>query len=136
MRSSTNRQAIVPPMRFPLAAAAAAAVVVLTAHAAGAAGPSLIVGAAEDDGKAGTVTEAKSRLDLLKLAGLQVVRVTAIWDPTDPHPAANDVEALGNLTAAAKLDGMDVFVSVYNFGSRTTPLTDEQQASFANYAAE
>jgi hypothetical protein len=72
----------------------------------------------------------------LKLANLQAVRVTAIWDPTDPHPAPSDVEALSNLTAAAKLDAIDVFVSVYNFGSRTTPLTDEQQASFANYAAE
>ena len=29
-----------------------------------------------------------------------------------------------------------MFVSVYNFGSRTTPLTADDQASFANYAAE
>jgi hypothetical protein len=95
-----------------------------------------IVGAAEDDVKAGTLAEAKARLDLLSLAGLQAVRVTAIWDPADPHPTADMLLALNNLTAAAKLDAIDVFVSVYNFGSRTTPLTDEQQASFANFAAE
>jgi hypothetical protein len=123
-------------MRFPLAAAAVAAVVLLVAPAAYPAGPSLIVGAAEDDVKAGSLAEAKARLDLLRLAGLQAVRVTAIWDPADPHPAAGELLALNNLTAAAKLDAIDVFVSVYNFGSRTTPLTDEQQASFANYAAE
>ena len=123
-------------MRFPLAAAAAAALVLLVAPAARPAGPSLMVGAAEDDVKAGTLAEAKAKLDLLRLAGLQAVRVTAIWDPADPHPSANMLLALNNLTAAAKLDAIDVFVSVYNFGSRTTPLTDEQQASFANFAAE
>jgi hypothetical protein len=136
MWSSTNGQAIVPPMRFPLAAATAAAVVLLAAPAARSAGPTLVVGAAEDDVKAGTVAEAKARLDLLKLAGLEAVRVTAVWDPANPHPAPGEVEALNNLTAAAKLDAIDVFVSVYNFGSRTTPLTDDEQASFANYAAE
>ena len=30
---------------------------------------------------------------------------------------------------------MRVFVSVYNFGSRTTPLSDADQASFAGHAA-
>ncbi|MGE5274393.1 MAG: hypothetical protein ACM3QU_11645 [Verrucomicrobiota bacterium] len=122
-------------MRLPLAAAAAAAVL-LIAPSARAAGPSLLVGAAEDDVKAGTLAEAKAKLDLLKLAGLEAVRVTAIWDPGDPHPSAAEVDALNNLTAAAKLDAVDVFVSVYNFGSRTTPLTADQQASFASFAAE
>jgi hypothetical protein len=99
-------------MRFPLAAAAAAALVLLVAPAARSAGPLLIVGAAEDDVKAGTLAEAKARLDLLSLAGLQAVRVTAIWDPADPHPTADMLLALNNLTAAAKLDAIDVFVSV------------------------
>ena len=122
-------------MRFPLAAAAAA-VVFLIAPTARSAGPSLVVGAAEDDVKAGTLAEAKAKLDLLKLGGLEAVRVTAIWDPTDPHPSAAEVEALNNLTAAGKLDAIDVYVSVYNFGSKTTPLTADKQASFASYAAE
>jgi hypothetical protein len=119
-----------------LLAAAAAATALLVAPAASAGGPSLIVGAAEDNVKAGTLTEAKAKLDLLKLAGLDAVRVTSIWDPENPDPTATEVADLTNLVAAAKLDGLDVFVSVYNFGSRTTPLTAAAQASFANHAAE
>jgi hypothetical protein len=136
LTGDSSSQAIVPPMRFPLAVATAAAVVLLAAPTIRAAGPSLVVGAAEDEVKAGTVAEAKARLDLLSLAGLRAVRVTAIWDPANPHPMQGEIDALTNLTAAAKLDAIDVFLAVYNFGSRTTPLTDDQQASFAGYAAE
>jgi hypothetical protein len=118
MRSSTEDQAIVTAMRFPLGLAAAAAAVLLLAPAAG------------------TLAEAKSRLDLLRLAGLRAVRVTSIWDPAAPHPSASELAALNNLAAAAKLDAIDLFVSVYNFGTRTTPLSDDQQTSFADYAAE
>jgi hypothetical protein len=35
-----------------------------------------VVGAAEDDVRAGTIAEAKAKLDLLKLGGLEAVRVT------------------------------------------------------------
>jgi hypothetical protein len=118
-----------------LLAAAAAATALLVAPAAQAGGPSMIVGAAEDNVKAGTLTEAKAKLDLLKLAGLGAVRVTSIWDPLNPAPSQNELAALNTLTEAAKLDGLDAFVAVYHFGSRTTPLTEEQQASFAAHAA-
>ena len=118
-----------------LLAAAAAATALLVAPVAHSGGPSMIVGAAEDDVKAGTLTEAKAKLDLLKVAGLGAVRVTSIWDPAHPDPTADELTQLNNLTAAAKLDGLDVFVAVYNFGSKTTPLTADDQASFANHAA-
>jgi hypothetical protein len=103
---------------------------------AGAGGPSLIVGAAEDQVRQSTLAEAKAKMDLLRLAGLGAVRVTSIWNPDDPAPGAGEITALQNVSEAAALDGMDVFVSVYNAGSRTTPLTDDAQASFASYAAE
>jgi microcystin-dependent protein len=98
-------------------------------------GPSLLVGAAEDNVRQPTLTEAKAKLDLLKLVGMNAVRVTSIWDPANPVPDAGEVTALSNVSAAAKLDGMQMFTSVYNFGSKTTPLTDDAQVSFANYAA-
>jgi hypothetical protein len=106
----------------------------LAAPAAQAGGPGMLVGAAEDTVKADTLTEAKARLDLLKLAGLDAVRVTSIWDPTSPAPGAVELLRLRNLTQAAQLDGMKVFISVYQFGSRTTPLTDAEQASFVAHA--
>ena len=42
---------------------------------------------------------------------------------------------LHNVVAAAKLDGVQVLTSVLNAGSKTTPLTDADQADFAAYAA-
>ena len=89
------------------AAAAAAALIVLAAPAARAGGPSMMVGAAEDDVKATTLAEAKAKLDLLKLAGLDAVRVTSIWDPLNPDPPPDEITSSATwLTEAAKLDGM------------------------------
>jgi hypothetical protein len=42
---------------------------------------------------------------------------------------------LDNVVSGAALEGLKVYVSVSNFGSKTTPLTDEDQDSFAQYAA-
>src|SRR6266542_2878687 len=114
---------------------AAAAAVMLVAPAAHAGGPGMLVGAAEDNVKGATLTEAKAKLDLLKLAGLNAVRVTSIWDPNNPAPSNGELLGLRNLTEAAQLDGMSTFVSVYNFGSKTTQLSADEQASFASHAA-
>ncbi len=111
-----------------------AGVILFAAPAAQAGGPTMLVGAAEDAVKADTLTQAKAQLDMLKLAGLDAVRVTAIWDPVTGVPGADTVLQLRNLAQAAQLDGVKVFVSVYPFGSRTTPLSDADQASFAGYA--
>jgi hypothetical protein len=113
-----------------------AAAVLLPAPAGRAGGTELIIGAAEDTVKAQTLSEAKAKLDLLALAGLDAVRVTSIWDPASPDPSPSELNELNNLTAAGKLDGIEIFASVYNFGSKTTPLTDSDQASFAQYAAD
>ena len=64
------------------------------------------------------------------------MRVTSIWDPASPNIAASELTVLNNLTAAGKLDCIDVYASVYNFGSKTTPLSDADQASFAGRAAD
>jgi hypothetical protein len=111
----------------------AAAVLLVAPARAG--GPTMLIGAAEDQVKQSSLTEAKAKLDLLKLAGLNTVRVTSIWDPQNPEPSSAEITALTNLTEAGALDGIRVFISVYNFGSKTTPLTDDQQASFASHAA-
>jgi hypothetical protein len=102
------------------------------AHAGG---PKMLFGAAEDLAKQPTIADAKGKLDLLRLAGFDSVRVTSIWDPGEEAPPANELTQLRSLTGAAALTGMRVFVAVYHFGSRTTPLTAEQQDQFARYAA-
>ena len=120
-------------MRGLLLAAAAAAA--LVAGPASAGGPALLIGAAEDQVKQSSLTETKAKLDLLKLAGLNAVRVTSIWDPENPAPPPEELAALRNLVSAGQLDGIEVFVATYNFGSKTTPLSDSAQESFAAHAA-
>ena len=105
------------------------------ARAAPAAGPALLVGAAEDVVKQPTLTEAHAQMELLRLAGFQAVRVTSIWAPGLRAPTAAEQSRLANVAGAAKLSGMRVFVAVMNAGSQTTPLTDDQQTQFAQYAA-
>ncbi len=103
--------------------------------AAYAGGPSMLVGAAEDVVKQPTLVGAQAQLNLLRLAGFGAVRVTAIWAPGDRKPSESELEQIGNVAAAAELTGMGVFVAVYQFGSRTTPLTDTARTEFADFAA-
>src|SRR5262249_28603659 len=78
---------------------------------------------------------AKAQMDLAKLAGLGAIRSTAIWAPGQTTPDPTDLLALQNAAQAAQLDGIKLSVAVYQFGSKTTPLTDDDQADFAAYAA-
>jgi hypothetical protein len=115
-----------------LAAIFVALVLVPTATAGG---PAMRVGASEDQVKQRSLVDTKARLDLLRLAGLDSVRVTLIWVPGETAPSAVDETDLANLVGAAALGGIKVYVSVSQFGSGTTPLTDEQRTQFASYAA-
>src|SRR5262249_23003231 len=80
------------------AAAAAAALTMLVPNvlppSAHAGGPSLQIGAAEDDVKAPSLLETKAKLDLLRLAGLNAVRVTSTWDPLNPDPSPSEITVL------------------------------------------
>jgi hypothetical protein len=116
-----------------LCVALAAAFVLAPAARAG--GPALVLGATEDAVRAPTLAGAKAEMDLLVLAGFRGVRITQIWTPGDRAVSAHDRTILENVVAAAKLDNVTVLTSITNQGSRTTPLSDEDQADFAAYAA-
>ncbi len=107
----------------------------LLAPAAHAAGPFTLVGVAEDAVKQPDLVGAKARMTLIRLAGFDSVRITSIWAPGETRPSATEAAQLRNVAAAARLSGIRVIVSVYHFGSRTTPLTDEARAQFASYSA-
>jgi len=113
-------------------ASAAAFVLAPAAHAGG---PALVLGATEDAVRAPTLAGAKAEMDLLVLAGFRGVRITQIWTPGARALSAHDRTVLENVVAAAKLDNVTVLTSITNQGSRTTPLSDEDQADFAAYAA-
>lgn len=105
------------------------------ASAAHAGGPSLALGAAEDVVRSTSPTEAKANMTLLRLAGFRAVRITSNWLPGQTAPTEAEATVLRNVAAAAALSDVEVYVSVYHPGSRTTPLTPETRAEFASYAA-
>jgi hypothetical protein len=110
-------------------------VALATAPAAFAGGPAMTIGATEDIVKQPDLVAAKAQMDLLKLAGLRGVRMTQEWAPGQTEPGGTGFDALENAVTAAQLDGVQVILSVTNHGSRTTPLSDQDQADFATYAA-
>ena len=101
------------------------------APAAHAAGPALVVGATEDAVRKPTLAESKAQMDLIQLAGFTGVRVTQVWQPGETALSAQDAAILGNVTAAAKLDGIEVVASVLNANAKTAPLSDQDQGDFA-----
>jgi hypothetical protein len=106
------------------------------APAARAAGPQLVLGATEDAVRSTTYATAKAQMDLLVLAGFRGVRITQIWTPGARKLSNQDQNVLENVANAAKLDHVTVLTSITNQGSKTTPLTAEDQADFAAYAAD
>src|SRR5918911_1071274 len=98
-------------------------------------GPAMLIGATEDIVKQPDPVAAKAQMDLLKLAGLRAIRMTQEWAPGQTAPSGPDFDELKNAVTAAQLDGVRVVLSVTNHGSRTTPLSDQDQADFATYAA-
>ena len=103
-------------------------------HAA-AAGPAMTLGVAEDAVRAPDLPTAEAKMAQLRLAGFTAVRVTTNWEPGLVAPAADELRELRNVETAADLNGVEVYVSVYNPGQRTTPLDAAAQAQFAQYAA-
>jgi hypothetical protein len=103
------------------------------AHAGG---PFMMFGTADDVVKSHDASMAQVQMDLLKLAGMDTVRVTTIWKPGDKELAANEALNLRNVVEAGKIAGVRVIVTVMHAGSRTTPLTPESQQEFATFTAD
>jgi hypothetical protein len=120
--------------RLLLVALLAIASGVSAAHAA-AAGPAMTLGVAEDAVRAPDLPTAEAKMAHLRLAGFTAVRVTTNWEPGLTAPDADELRELRNVETAADLNGVEVYVSVYNVGQRTTPLDTTAQSQFAQYAA-
>jgi hypothetical protein len=111
---------------------ASAAVMVTPAHAGG---PSMVVGVTEDAFQQPTLVAAKAKIDLAQLVGFNAIRLSATWSPGEDKPTAGQLTLLGNAAEAANIAGMDVYISIYPFGSSVTPVGSDAQNQFANYAA-
>jgi hypothetical protein len=97
-------------------------------------GPSMLVGATEDAVRSTSPIDAKVQMDRLVAAGFRGVRITQTWAPGQREVSADDAKVLQNVASAALIDHVTVVTSVMNVGSKTTPLTDEDQLDFAAYA--
>jgi hypothetical protein len=116
---------------LPLALCLVAATLTSTAYA----GPTIFVGAAEDAARSLDAADAKAKMDLARLAGLDAIRLSAIWTPGKTKLEGDALVGFQNAVAAADLDGIRVIVSVYQSGGRATPRTARAQAQFAQFAA-
>ena len=105
------------------------------APAAQAGGSSVVFGAAEDRVRSPSAVESEAEMGLLRLAGFKAVRITSFWTPGLSEPTPHEAMVLANVGTAAALHGVRAYVSVYNEGSRTTPLTATARKEFASYAA-
>ena len=119
-------------MKRVFAAIAAALVLPSAAHAGGS---SVVFGAAEDRVRSPLAAEAELEMGLLRLAGFKAVRITSFWIPGRSEPTPHEAMVLANVSTAAALHGVRVYISVYHEGSRTTPLTVTARTQFASYVA-
>lgn len=121
---------------LPASAIAAGLFWSLASPPVSAAGAGMAVGAVEDHVRSSSLVEAEARMQVFRVSGFRAVRVTSYWTPGLSRPEDGELQTLRNVAAAARRNGVRVYVTVMHPGSRTTPLTDEAQAAFASYAAE
>jgi hypothetical protein len=99
------------------------------------AGRGMLVGAAEDSPEQPDLTMAVTKMDLARIGGLGAIRLTAQWLPGRTAPTDQELADLQNATDAAALDGIEVYLSVFQPGSRTTPRTSRARRQFAAFTA-
>jgi hypothetical protein len=90
------------------------------------------VGAAEDAAKSGG---ADAKMALAGQAGFDTIRITSIWRPGETTVAGDELATLQTVADAATANGIRLVVSVYPYGSATTPRYATTRAQFAAYAA-
>jgi len=89
---------------------------------------SFVVGAVDD-----VVRHPGPALEQLREAGFGAVGITSFWQPGLTAPAAEELAVLRDV--AARADRTRIFLSVYQPGSATTPLTPDARTQFAAYVA-
>jgi hypothetical protein len=94
-----------------------------------------VVGVVDDALAQQTRSFAQSQVDLSRDAGFDAAIVTATWKQGQRRPSGSLLHALGNVSAAAKLADMQLFVVVWHGLARETPRTPSQRADFAAFCA-
>jgi hypothetical protein len=125
-----------PPVLIAVLCAALVAAVAAAVAAGSPARPRpLLVGAAEDAAKGGGPDTANAKMALAGQAGFDTIRITSIWRPGERTVAGDELDTLRAVADAATGNGIRLIVSVYPYGSATTPRYATTRAQFASYAA-
>jgi hypothetical protein len=115
----------------------AALVLVLAAGCGGGGGSNsdFLVGVVEDSTRQPDAAAAKERVQAVKDAGFDAIRITSIWTPGAREPTPAELRDLRNVAEASESLDVRLFIAVYQAGSATTPRTEIDRADFAAYAA-
>ena len=122
------------PSRLPLIPVLVLALAALAFAAPATAGSRLLVGAADDLPKQIDPIAAKTKMDMARLAGMNAIRLSSTWSRGETEPTETELLALQNATAAANLNGITVYLSIF-WMSRNTPLTQQWRTQYAEYVA-
>jgi len=104
--------------------------------ATAAASLTMLIGAAEDEGRNADPVLSQMKMDLAKAAGFDAIRITEVWTPGQTALTADDRAVLANTSQTATFDGITLFATIMPYGSKTTPLTATARRDFALYAAD
>jgi hypothetical protein len=96
----------------------------------------MYMGAAEDEGRNADPLVAAQKLQLAQAAGLQTIRVTAMWTPGLTGVPPDQLEALRSIAAAGDFYGIKIVVTIMPLGSSVTPVKPLARAEFASFAAD
>ncbi len=113
-------------LALTLATLAAALPTAASAH------PTLVVGAAENAVQTPSLTDSKAQLELAAAAGLQMVRVVALWYGSST-PSSDQLAAFTTTARAADLVGVRLAVNVFPAVNRQAPKDDASRASFVSF---
>jgi hypothetical protein len=121
-------------------AIAAAGIVLAGCAGGGGDGPgdeesAFLVGVVEDATKLPDPAGARERVEAVRAAGFNAIRVSSIWAPGETEPQPEELTALRNVAEASRDADIRLFVAVYQAGSAATPDTPEERSDFAAYAA-
>jgi hypothetical protein len=101
-----------------------ATLLVLAGCAAGDDDREFHVGVVEDSTRLPEAAAVRERVQAVKDAGFDSIRITSIWAPGQTEPAAEELGVLRNVATAAEELDVRLFIAVYHAGSDTTPRTE------------
>jgi hypothetical protein len=98
-------------------------------------GHRITVGALEDAVKWADPAIADERVELASKAGFNALNITTAWTPGQTQPDPGELTLLRNVANAADERDLQLLITVYAARPRYAPMTDDQQAVYAQFMA-